>query len=196
MVSITIFMFIEVWKDVLGYEGFYQVSNTGKVRSLDRVVNAKSFSKTLKTGKLLKPSKNEKGYLRVRLCYNGKTKMFRIHRLVFETFIGPIPKGYEINHLDENKENNALSNLSLVTHTENMNYGTCIKRSSEKRVNGKRSKPVVQFDLNGNFIRRWPSIAQVARELSIYGIDICNCCKGKLKTSGGFIWKYDTDYPS
>lgn len=112
----------EIWKDIPGYEGLYQVSDYGRVRSL-------WYGKI----KVLKPG-NHRGYYVVKLCKNGKKKHHSIHRLVVETFIGPIPKRMVVNHKNENKLDNRLDNLEIVTPKENANWGTGIERRTKKLI--------------------------------------------------------------
>lgn len=114
----------ETWKDVVGYEGLYRVSDWGRVMSL-------WFGKR----KILKPGKEKTGYLSVQLCKDGKQTTSLIHRLVVTSFIGPIPSGMVVNHLNENKRDNRLSNLEICTHQKNLNYGTAIERRAIKRSN-------------------------------------------------------------
>lgn len=104
---------MEKWKSVKGYDGLYEVSNTGKVRSL-------KFGKV----KELSPGDKGNGYLFIDLCKEGKRKRFYIHRLVVQAFIGEIPKGLVVNHKDENPSNNNVYNLEICTYTYNANYGT------------------------------------------------------------------------
>lgn len=103
----------ERWKSIKGYEGLYEVSDWGRVRSLN-------YGKV----KVLSPIDNGKGYLRVMLCKDGKKKQFLVHRLVWVSFRGTIPKGMQINHLNEDKSDNRLSNLEMVTAKQNVNHGT------------------------------------------------------------------------
>ena len=167
----------EIWKDIPNYEGIYQASNLGRVKSLKRSYRVKE--------KILKPQMDSCGYYQIGLYKNSIRKKYFIHRLVWIAFNGQIPEGYEINHLDERPVNNALSNLSLVTHKENCNFGTGIERSTKKR-----SKVVLQFDLQDNFIKEFSSIMQVERELGFVNGNIVNCCKGRYKQAYGYIWKY------
>lgn len=112
---------IERWMAIKGYEGLYEISNLGNVRSL-------WFGKR----KILKQKKGKNGYYSVTLCKNGiKKKEFLVHRLVVISFLGPIPEGYVVNHLNENKLDNRLSNLEICTQKENTNYGTGIQRRSK-----------------------------------------------------------------
>ena len=175
----------EEWKDITEFEG-YQASNLGRVKSLERIDARGNKRKE----KILKPQMLNNGYYRVALCKNSIVKKYLVHRLVWIAFNGQIPEGYEINHLDEVKSNNRLENLNLVTHKENINFGTRTEKCSKKQINGKKSKPVLQFTIEGIFIKEYPSTHQVERETGFAQTSICACCKGKLKTAYNYIWKY------
>ena len=179
----------EIWKDIPNYEGFYQASNMGRIKSLERFRKGKNDCLVPLKEKILKP-KITRGYYQIVLCKNSTQKKYYIHRLVYETFNGAIPEGYEINHLDERPINNRLSNLNLVTHKENCNFGTRNERCSKKQINGKLSKPVLQFDLNDSFIKEYPSLIQAYRETGFSFQNISKCCNGKQKTAYGYKWKY------
>lgn len=169
----------EQWKDIIGYEGLYQISNLGRVKSL-------------KYGKerILKPIKKKDGYLTV-VLYNGVGKKMYIHRLVAINFIPNANNLQEINHKDENKENNNLNNLEWTDHITNMQYGTLVERSAKARLNHpKLSKQVNQYSLDGNFIRSFQSAYEIQRQLGFNQSHICDCCLGKLKKSHNYIWKY------
>ena len=173
----------EIWKDIKGYEGYYQVSNLGKVRSLDRFINGNNC-KRLKKGKILKPFVNNRGYELVILSLRQKTKHFQIHRLVAETFI-PNPDNLPcVNHKDENPKNNKIDNLEWCTVKYNINYGTAIKRRVEKR-----SKPIIQYDKNFNIVAEWKSCTEPPKEKYDYSA-ITKCCKNIYKTHKGYIWRY------
>ena len=163
----------EYWKPVVGYEGLYEVSNWGRVKSL-------KFGKE----KILKPSKNKKtkhGYLQVALWKNGQYKRYYVHRLVAEAFIDN-PNNYkEVNHKDENKTNNVVSNLEWCDRKYNQNYGTRTEKCSKK---------VYQYTLDGKFVKEWESIAECGRNGFNQG-GICKCCNGKQKIYRGFIWRYN-----
>ena len=162
----------EYWKPVVGYEGLYEVSNWGRVKSL-------KFGKE----KILKPIIRH-GYYFVGLSKNGIVKSYSVHRLVAQVFI-PNPNNLPcVNHKDENKQNNVVSNLEWCTHEYNNSYGTRSKRVAEKQ-----SKPVLQYDLEGNLIKEWVSINECGRNGFNQG-GICKCCNGKQKIYKGFIWKY------
>lgn len=172
----------EVWKDIPGYEGLYQVSDLGRVKSRGNDKNRRE--------KILSPGKDRGGYLRVALWKDGKAKRFLVHRLVWESFNGIIPEGYDCNHINEDKTDNRLENLNLMTRKENINWGTHNKRISEKMTNGKRSKWVIKLSLNNEILHFYPSTAQVERELGYDQGCISKCCNGKHKTAYGFVWKY------
>ena len=161
----------EIWKDVVGFEGSYKVSNFGNVKSL-------------RNKKILIPSIN-RGYKRITLCKNGKRENKVIHRIVAEAFLDN-PKNFLcVNHKDENKLNNCVENLEWCDIKYNTNYGTCIERRSKNN-----QKPVNQYDLNMNFIKRYESIKEASNgNYSLY-THIGECCKGKHFSVGGYIWRY------
>lgn len=178
----------EIWKDAYGYENSYQVSNYGRVRSKDRIIqfcrNSKREMRFIR-GKLLKPRKDKDGYITISLqSPDGISKTVRIHKLVLDTFIGNKDGLPCVNHKDENKQNNSLSNLEYCTFKYNSNYGTCIERkSSHKKI------PIVQYDMNMNFVKEWNSAKDASTELGIDNSSISACVRGKLKSFHGYIWK-------
>lgn len=189
----------EEWRDITGYEGLYQVSNLGRVKSLDRYL---PFSGTisLRKGCLLKQSINKYGYERLGLYKNGKYKQHTVHRLVANTFI-PNPDNLPcVNHKDENKLNNCVDNLEFCTVAYNNNYGTVKQRISEKNkisMKGKYNRPdlvrpVLQYTLDGQFVAEYQSMAEAERQTGIHQTSISGCCRG-IKynhTAGGYVWKY------
>ncbi len=178
-------MMKEIWKDIVGYEGYYQVSNLGRVKSLSRhcVVGWADF---LSKEKILKQSINNGGYKYVWLHKSGQRKIFKIHRLVAMAFI-PNPKGFRcVNHKDENRENNNVENLEWCTHSYNNSYGT---RNDKFRK--KMGKVVLQYTKDGEFVREWICMRVAERETGIKSIDAV--CNGKRKSAGGFVWKYKED---
>ena len=184
----------EIWKDKKNYEGLYQVSNLGRAKSLDRYIKGKGHSLQLKKGRILKPMKDNNGYLKVRLCNGEKSKTFNLHRLVAEAFIDNPDNLPYVNHKDENKTNNVVTNLEWCDRSYNNNYGTRNKRISEKMTNGKLSKPVLQYDLEGNLIREWASACECGRN----GFDtgaVNACCNNKYKFEKykNCFWKFKND---
>lgn len=160
----------EIWKSIKGYEGLYEVSSFGNVRN--------------KKCKILKPRKNKNGYYQVCLSKNNKHKNHYIHKLVALLFLKNDKKMPCVNHKNENKLDNNISNLEWCTYSYNNNYG---------KMKDLCSKRVLQYDKQGNFIKEWNSIHEIERNLKIYHGSICKCCKNKLKTTGGYVWKYKND---
>lgn len=176
----------EIWKAVEGYEDYYEVSSYGNVRSLDRIVVYSDGRKRLHKGSMLKPDKNEDGYLRIRISKSDKVKAVLIHRLIAQAFI-PNPSNLpEVNHKDENKTNNCVDNLEWCTRLYNINYGT-----RNEKVAVKLSKPVFQIDkITNEVITEYPSAAEAVRQLNIGNGSISRCCNGKQKTYKGYKWKF------
>ena len=193
----------EIWKDVKGYKGLYQVSNLGRVRSLG--------SDRWHKGRILKPSFDGKGnYLFVGLHKDKRVKLATIHRLVAEHFI-PNPNDLPcVNHIDEDKTNNRFDNLEWCTHQYNSNYGRCKEnmiKSRKSNPNYKDSlirgqmtrnklgcsgaeKPVLQFTQQGKFIKEWKSLSTIESELGISRSGVTKCCNGVFKQCKGFLWKF------
>lgn len=180
---------MEEWRDIKVYEGLYQVSNYGRVKSLERYEKCGNFIRVRKE-KILKQKLNLYGYLEVGLCKNAITKYFKVHRLVAESFISN-PNNYpQVNHKDENKENNCVDNLEWCDCSYNINYGTRSEKCAEKLLNREDiSMPVYQFTLDGELIAVWKSESEAGRN-GYNPKHISACCKGKEKKHKGFIWRY------
>lgn len=210
----------QCWKDIPGYQALYQVSNTGRVRSLN-------YNRTGKI-KILKQRKDKLGYRSVFLCKDGKLKKYSVHRLVALAFI-PNPNNYPIiNHKDENKINNTVWNLEWCTQEYNNNYGNRNKKISKahkgkqfteehrKKISeakkgkhhteeakrkmseakkGKNGKPVLMFTLDGELIKRFNCTTEANEYLGKdkYNKNINMCLRGKNKTAWGYKWKYEED---
>ena len=171
----------EIWKDIKGFEGLYQVSNYGRIKSLNRLYARGNKQKE----KILKLTINPRGYYQIGLRKQSIVKWYLVHRLVYEAFNGTIPEGLQVNHINEVKTDNRLSNLNLMTHKENINWGTGIERSTNKR-----SKPVLQFTLDNILVKEYSSTKQVERDNGFNHSHISACCNGKYKQMYGFKWKY------
>lgn len=189
----------EVWKDIEGYEGLYQISNFGNVKSLDRKVNAKNNKKRLIKGTFLKLRFNNRNYNIVSLYKNNIQEVRFIHRLVAETFIPNPENKPEVNHIDGDKQNNKIDNLEWCTRTENNKHAWKTglnkvsdnqKKAAAQSAKKRFSKKIIQYDLKGNFIKEWDSMSEAQRQLNIWHESIGKCCKGEIKTSGKYIWRY------
>ena len=180
----------EIWKDIKGFEGLYQASNLGRIKSLERFRKGKNGSLVSVKEKILKPSINRNGYYQVCLHKQSIQKTYRVNRLIYEAFNGLIPENMQVNHINEIKTDNRLSNLNLMTPKENCNWGGRNERIAKKQINGKCSKPVLQFTLDNILVKEYPSIKQAGRETGFAHTNICACCKGKYKTAYNFIWRY------
>ena len=174
----------EVWKDIAGYEGLYQVSNLGRVKSL------KGFN--LNTGcyesrvKILKLSHNRRGYPMVMLIDKTERKGKTVHRLVAEAFIPNHENLPQVNHKDEDKRNNHVSNLEWCSNAYNHDYGTRIERCAEKL-----KKKIIQYSLDNSFIAEYDGVRDAAKVNGFKASSsISECCSGKRKTAYGYVWKY------
>ena len=179
---------MEIWKEIKDYEGLYEVSNYGRIKSLDSNI-------------ILTPCKPATSGLSVTLSKNRVNTKFQVSRLVAAAFI-PNPDNLpEIDHIDGNRANNDATNLRWCTRKQNLNYQKAInnKRETMKKVNtwfkktGKdnhNAKPVYQYDLEGNFIKKWDCIHDAQRCGFNHG-NIISCCKGRLKHYKKYIWRYE-----
>lgn len=179
---------VESWKPIAGYEGLYEVSDLGRVKSL---VDKNGRSREL----ILKPVKNRGGYLVVNLYKNGVRKDCYIHRLVALAFV----EGYnlfksEINHINEDKSDNRANNLEWCDRKQNLNHGTRNQRIAEALTNHPvKGIPVVQLTLDYKFVAKWPSSCEAGRN-GFYQGNIIQCCKHKLKIVHKYRWFYLKEY--
>ena len=189
---------MEEWRDIEGYEGLYQISNWGRVKSLN-------YKRTGEEGILL-PSPNKHGYLRIDLCKKGeKPKHFSIHRLVAQAFI-PNPDNLpQVNHKDENKTNNYVYNLEWCDDKYNVNYGTRNERGAEKRK-GKKHTEESKNKISESHYKKikcvttneiFNSIIEASENYNINKSNITQCCRGKRKSAGKhpitgekLVWEY------
>lgn len=182
----------EIWKDIIGFEGWYQVSNLGRVRSLDRdIIFDNGKSKTAKmrlNGKVLSITRQTQGYSQVGLSKHNLRKSYRLNRLVANAFIPNPENKPEVNHIDGDKKNNRVDNLEWVTGKENIQHA--IKTGLVDRRN--RRKAVLQIDMEGKIVAEFDSIKSAAKNTGIQNGTICAVCKGykHAHTAGGFYWMY------
>ena len=196
--------YIEQWRTAVYdgeiYEGLYKVSNLGKILSL----NYRNTGKA----ELMNPGTDKDGYLQVKLRKNGEYKTCSVHRLVAFTFLENPENKPEVNHKIEGKQGKTMNmvifnedgsvdeertTIEWVTPKENSNYATRNERISKAMTNGKRSKRVIQFTLNGEFVREWPSVSECERNGYNFS-HIAACCRGERKTHKGFLWMFAEDY--
>lgn len=184
----------EIWRDIDGFGGCYQVSNLGRLRSVDRTVKGNK-SNYIRRGKILSPKTHRNGYLCVVLCKDRKQKMYYIHRLVASAFI-PNPDNLpQVNHKDEDKSNNRVENLEWCSAKYNTNYGSANDRRCEslkKRNNN--------YNIGIPKVRRkvlcvetgiiYNSLKSVNIQLGLHRHRISQCCKGIRNTCGGYHWRF------
>jgi len=180
----------EIWKDIVGYEGLYQISNLGNVMSLN--YRKRGYSQ------ILVPKKNNRGYLWVELKSNGKRKCMTIHRLVANAFLDNSSALPLINHKDENPINNRVDNLEWCDNSYNVLYS--LKRHERKaralrngkivRKPTKYKQKVIQLTKSGDFVRDWESIQAIHGELGYNNTSITECCKRIRKTAYGYKWRF------
>lgn len=190
---------MEKWRDIPGFEGFYQINNYGVVKSLDRFqVEQRLGTPYVRHYKGTVIKQFQRGeYLFVRLLINGKATNHNIHRLLMETFI-PNPNNYPcVNHKDQDKHNNfiyinddgsvneELSNLEWCSWKYNSNYGDAVERARVQKY-----KPIIQYTKDGEFVREWDSCWSAGKELGLNPQNLRSCCRGERKNSHGFRWEY------
>lgn len=180
---------VEVWKDIEDYKGYYQVSNKGRVKSLDRMVLRFKYCDLHIKERILKSALSNKGYVQYFLSKDGKRKTFKVHRLVAQAFLPNPEHKPEVNHIDGIKTNNQVDNLEWLTAKENM-LDAVKNGFLQKGKNHPRARGVVQMDILGNVLKKFDSIVDVKKKLKINCGNIVSVCKGNLKTAGGFGWAY------
>lgn len=175
----------EIWKNIVGYEGLYEVSNFGRVRSLDRTVIRKNGVIYSGKGKILNQYQATNGYMQVYLYKQGVRKSQLVHRLVMVSFIGVL-ENKEVNHINEIKTDNRLVNLEYVTRSENR-----IHNNLAKRIGLKNCKPVLMIDeKTGKILGKFQSVKDANQFVKSSYNGVGKVCSGKYKTFKGYIWKY------
>ena len=172
----------EIWKDIPDYKGLYQVSNLGRIKSLQ-------------TNRIIKGGLTGYGYLHINARKDRKSHTLYVHKAVASAFIPNPDNKPQVNHIDGNKLNNCLDNLEWVTYSENNKhaYKTGLKKATKGKNNDySRSlmTPINQYDLDGNFIKRWNSQKEITNELNIPQQSISSCVRGKRNKTHNYIWKY------
>jgi len=191
---------MELWKDINGYEGYYQISNQGNVKSIDRFDGVHD-----RQGTIIRQNLKQNGYLQVGLRKHNKRKWFGVHRLVAIQFIENPDNKPQVNHIDGNKLNNTVENLEWVTGKENQSHAKSIglrdnMPRGEKNPNygkygenSRSAKPVIRRDPKTGDIKLYKAKILAKNE----GFDVTSiskCCHGKLKTHKGYEWYFKKDF--
>ena len=184
----------EIWKDIPGYEGYYQVSTKGTIRSVDRNImqmfRGNVVCRIMK-GKMIKSRLSTGGYMMTTLSMNGRHKHYGIHRLVALAFLDNPKKYRAVNHKDENKLNNNVDNLEWCTHSYNNSFGQgAVQRKKTMREHTGRK--VGQYSLDGKLIQVFDSIGLAGQYMRCNKTSIFKVCKGENKTCCGYDWRYIT----
>lgn len=191
---------VEIWKDINGFEGYYQISDYGNVRSLDRFDGVNH-----RKGQLLKPTLKFNGYLQVGLRKHNKRKYFSIHRLVAIHFIDNPENKKQINHIDCNKQNNTINNLEWVTPKENqfhakenglrnnMPSGEKHTNYGKYAENSKSAKPIIRYNRETGETKLYKAKI-LAKNDGFDVTSISKCCHKKLKTHKGYEWYFEEDF--
>ena len=178
----------EEWRPIPEFIGSYEVSSRGRVRSLTRIVfHTSRWGKPERqqiAGRILQPQISNVGYLRVSLRAAGHTYQRSVHRLVTDSFFGPCPAGFQVNHKDEDRTNNDVSNLEYLTPTQNNNYG-----NHNLRISIAKGTPVTATDVCGNQCT-YHSISDAERKTGVCESNIRKCLRGLRHTAGGHQWAY------
>lgn len=187
----------EVWKQIPCYEGLYEVSSNGRVKSLTRNINGRTY-----TGKMLKLVADRNGYVRVKICRKRKIERLLVHRIVAKVFL-PNPENKPVvDHIDGNPQNNNVKNLRWATHKENQNNpvslsrfrqakaGKCIADWIRQKGNTSARKAIIMLDKDGNELATFPSLTQAQEKTQIAASSISAVCKNKRPSAGGYKWKY------
>jgi hypothetical protein len=192
----------EIWKPVQKYKNYYEVSNFGRIRSIDRYIKNSIGVTKFKKGRIIKLS-DSAGYEGANICVDSKIYKFKIHNLVAEAFLQRIEGKNWINHKDFNRKNNCVENLEWCTPKENVSHTilngrwkpSCHKNT--KSMLGKfgaehnRSKAVIQYDLQKNEIARFGGTREAGRSVNLQPESIARCCRGERNCYKNYIWKYE-----
>lgn len=198
------------WRDILGYEGYLQVSDTGQIRSVERYVNHRDGSLMLIKPKIIKSFPDPKGYLKVRTSVNNKKTCIKVHRAVAEAFIPNPEHKPQVDHIDGDKTNNNVSNLRWVSNRENYDFSVkngirsnsfaaleksqkdpVLRRHAGLAAKSKCQKKTYCFDKNGNLIETYDSAKEAAKAYGGVPSGVSACCRGEMPTYKGVVFRYE-----
>lgn len=185
-------MQVEIWKSIKGYEGIYDVSSFGSVRSLGFLCKGNVGQTCFKKGKLLAKVKATNGYIKAGLFKDGSRVLKSVHRLVAMEFVSNPEKKPQVNHIDGNKRNNHYLNLEWCSPKENTIHAhdNLLVKSKKGILKIYQNKKVVQYDLKGNKISEFESVNEASKSTGIFSSNITRCAKGRSKRTKDCKWKY------
>lgn len=193
----------EVWKDIKGYEGLYQVSSLGRIKSLDRYIERKDGTVYFWKGKIMSPAISNTGYLVTSIYKNKKKKQVQIHRLVAEAFIPNPNNRPEVNHINGKRNDARIDNLEWVNRSENQlhafrvlgrGYVLPTKEQMQKKVD-KKGKKIIQYEIKVIISEkaRYKSIREAERQTGVVRTSISRCCKHIQEKAGKYIFRFEDD---
>lgn len=186
----------EIFVPINGYNGRYEVSNHGRIKSLKRKVLSRWGKYRTIPEIILKPKTTRTGYHSVSLCIKQKHSTFSVHQLVATHFIPNPDSKPHVNHIDTNKINNCVWNLEWNTALENMTHAIAhglvpkMKPPINRGIKAYNHRPIIQFDLLGNKVKEWGFLSEASTALGYCRSNIIACCKGRKAAYNGFVWKY------
>lgn len=198
------------WRDLVGYEGYLQVSNTGLVRSVERKIPHRNNSTSTIKSRIISQHPDPKGYLKVRTSVNNHKTSIKVHRAVAEAFLPNLEHKDQVDHIDGNKANNHVSNLRWATNKENFDYSmqNGLRKGSLDALDAHRDDPIRKeravignkercskktycYDINMNFIAVYDSNVDAAKAVNGCQSGVSACCCGRAPTYKGYIFKYE-----
>lgn len=175
----------ELWKDIQGYEGYYQVSNFGRIKSLSRFLNYVDGQVRFMEGKIIQPRICVAGYALLNLHKDGKQLTVQVHRVVALHFLERTSFELIVHHIDEDRLNNKVENLEWVSRSFNTLYG-----DSPKKIANSKKKSIIQLTLQNEVVKIWESAKEVEDTLGFNKGHLGEVCSGKHKTAYGYLWKF------